>query len=162
MENILPHDLFEKAYFHFWDLVNSREMEFDTVDFKRLFKHRDWFFDWLHKTVILNHAKKMFGMNIKPSYSFLSFYNRPDSVCPLHSDRPQCKYTIDMSIIQDFDWPIYINFKPYFMKKNQAVCYSGTDHLHWRDRKPSKKYSDEFVGLAFFHFVDQDFKGRLN
>ena len=158
MENILPPDLFEKTKKHYLALVKSNEMEHDTREFKRLYKHRDYFFDYLHKGVILDHAHKMFGINIKPSYSFLSYYNSPDSICPIHTDRPQCRYSIDMAIIQDFDWPIYVKFKPYLMRENQALCYSGTNDIHYRNKIPQHKP----VGLAFFHFVDSDFKGSLN
>ena len=163
MNNILEESIFNKTVDIYKELVGTGEMEYegkgkDGSLWQRMYHHRHWWFDYLHNNQILELAKRMFGQEIKPSYSFLSYYFMNDSCCPIHSDRPQCKYSVDMVIFQEKAWPIYIDFKKFEMNPNQATFYSGTDHIHWRD----KIEQGNKVALAFFHFVDSDFKGDLN
>lgn len=126
--------------------------------FGRFWIHEHWFFSDLHKTKILEIAKKVFGEDIKPSYSGMSIYCDDWSICPPHFDRPQCKYSIDLCLKQNEPWSIYIDGKEFLLQENEALIYSGTDHYHWRDRiKPGNK-----VTMVFFHFVDSDFSGPLD
>ena len=158
LNNILDEQTFDKTVSIYKDLINSQEMDYQGNGWGRLYKHRHWWFDYLHNNQILKVAKEMFGNEIKPSYSFLSYYHRPDSVCPIHTDRPQCRYSLDMVVFQDEMWPIYVDFKKIEVYPNQASCYSGTHHIHWRD----KIKNNNKIGLAFFHFTDSDFKGDRN
>ena len=66
------------------------------------------FFVGIHKQ-LAEFASDLFGEKVKPSYSFLSMY-QDNGTCPLHIDRPQCRYTIDYLIRQDQaePWPICI------------------------------------------------------
>lgn len=94
---------------------------------------------------------------VKKSYSFLSIY-RDGGICPRHTDRPQCKYTVDLCVSQKETWPIYIDDVPYRLLENDAVIYSGTDSPHYRQRLQDGNYCN----LIFFHFVDEDFVGSLD
>lgn len=94
---------------------------------------------------------------VKKSYSFLSLY-RDGGICPRHTDRPQCKYTIDLCVSQKDVWPIYIDDMPYRLFENDAVIYSGTDSPHYRQRLQEGNY----CYLIFFHFVPEDFVGSLD
>jgi len=49
---------------------------------------------------LANYASDLFGEKVKPSYVFLSMYDAGGR-CPLHIDRPQCRYTIDYLIQQE-------------------------------------------------------------
>jgi len=158
LNNILDQTTFDKTVSIYKDLINSQEMDYQGNGWGRLYSKRHWWFDYLHSNQILNVAKRMFGDEIRPSYSALSYYFRPDSVCPIHVDRPQCRYSLDMVVFQDEMWPIYVNFKKIEMYPNQASCYSGSNHIHWRD----KIKNNNRIGLAFFHFTDSDFKGDRN
>jgi hypothetical protein len=104
-------------------------------------------------------ASEVFGEPVKPSYVFLSMYG-PDGVCPRHTDRPQCKYTIDLQISSDGAWPIYVDEKPYILKDGEALAYSGTDQPHFRNAM-QREPGTTFVNLAFFHFVPVGFTGEL-
>ncbi len=124
----------------------------------RWWVHRHWFFEHLHKTVIFEKAKELFGKDVKPSYSGMALYSEDWSICLPHYDRPQCKYSIDLCLKHDEPWALFVQGKKFILNENEALVYSGTDHRHWRERvKPGNK-----VTMAFFHFVDSDFSGPLD
>jgi hypothetical protein len=117
---------------------------------------------WFHNLPLLVKLHKelkvdeIFGEPVKPSYVFLSMYG-DEGICPLHTDRPQCKYTADLCIDQKEVWPIMVSDEEYLLQPGEALCYSGTDHPHYRNRiQPGN-----FCNLAFFHFVPVAFEGRL-
>ncbi len=135
-------------------------------------KFNRWF--W-HNLPLLKHlhndpefiamASDLAGRNLKPTYSFLSMYG-PEGVCPLHTDRPQCQFTIDLLINSNHKekpWPIFVAEKPYVLdeKNGQALFYSGTGQAHYRE--PMATSSDATkVDLAFFHFAPVEWMGELN
>lgn len=80
----------------------------DTGEFVRTYAHNVPFFVNIHRQ-LTEFASETFGEPVKPSYSFLSMY-QDNGICPLHIDRPQCRYTIDYLVRQDQPepWPIHI------------------------------------------------------
>ena len=123
-----------------------------------------------HRPEFLDAASEIFGERVKPSYVFLSLYG-PDGICPPHTDRPQCKYTIDLLVAQDGSpWPIQIHKTQdpdserdtILLKPGEAVCYSGTGQRHYRDRmSETGPVVPSYANLAFFHFVPTTFVGKL-
>jgi hypothetical protein len=124
-----------------------------------------------HSPELIMKASKVFGEPVKPSYVFTSLYDA-NGVCPVHRDRPQCRYTIDLCIDQDDVWPIYVEdledknpdklarCKPYILKPGEALCYSGTGQTHYR--KPMKEDSKAtWINLAFFHWVPTSWMGEV-
>jgi len=97
------------------------------------------------------------GVELKPSYTFMSLYGK-DGYCPPHFDRIQCQYTLDIKVDSDGDWSIYIEGNEYVLKNNDAICFSGTSHHHYRDQM---SLDMSFCHLVFFHFVAKDFEGEL-
>lgn len=137
----------------------------DDKRMNRYFWHNLPLLQELHNSrAMINLASDVFGQDVKPSYVFLSMYG-PQGVVPLHSDRPQCVFTIDLLIHsnhKDRAWPIYVENQPYQLEKpGDALCYSGTGQPHFR--KPMSEDSDATkVDLAFFHFVPVSFHGKLD
>jgi hypothetical protein len=123
--------------------------------FKRRNSHNIPFFSYIHQQ-LAEAASEIFGEKVKPSYVYTSLYG-DEGVCPFHTDRPQCKYTIDYCIDQDETWDIWVDDKPYTLQPNDALCYSGTDSPHFRE-----KIKGKYCHLAFFHFVPVDFVGKLD
>lgn len=80
----------------------------DEGEFVRTYAHNAPFFVGIHRQ-LAEFASDLFGEKVKPSYSFLSMY-QDNGACPLHIDRPQCRYTIDYLIrqTQAEPWPICI------------------------------------------------------
>jgi hypothetical protein len=132
-----------------------------------------WYWHNLPLLVKLHHdanfialASKLADQQLKPSYSFLSMYG-PNGVCPLHTDRPQCQFTIDLQIDSDGEWPIYVDEEPYILMPQQALFYSGTGQKHYRkpmseDSRGHQKERATFMNLAFFHFVPISWQGQVN
>lgn len=149
------------------DLLKLQVDQFKTGDFAYIQEDREKFFrkaahnpDLFRALHILmeKRANELFPEKVKPSYCFVSMYDDARSICPLHTDRPQCKYTIDLCINQNFVWPIYISDTRYSLEIGDAVIYSGTDHPHYRDQIGENNFCD----LAFFHFVPENFQGEVN
>ena len=112
------------------------------------------YFKFIHDQ-LAKEASDIFGEKVKPSYVYTSLYGDA-GVCHFHTDRPQCKYTIDYCIDQDEAWDIWVDDKPYTLEPNDALCYSGTDSPHFRE-----KIKGKYCHLVFFHFVPVDFVGQL-
>jgi len=159
------------------------------------YDHDEFQRGWLHNPDLLVHlhrkltpfASDLFGEPVKPTYVGLSMYNGA-GVCPLHIDRPQCRYTIDWLIRDTMAerWPIYVSDQ---LSQRQRELSNGhpeddesiravkdTQTWHRVDKQPndaiafsgthSWHYRDPIPGgtadLAFFHFVPVDFEGGLN
>lgn len=164
-------------------LKESQNMAQDSKLFNRLCAIDDPLSMKLHHTHAWEVARRVFPEELKPSYSFISLYEK-EGVCPLHIDRPQCYYTIDVCINQAKPWPLYVNSQEKFlsypiylerqyetalvdevkatsteflMNPGDAICYSGTHHPHWRNPIDA----DNFCDLIFFHFVKSSFDGVL-
>jgi hypothetical protein len=125
-------------------------------------------------------ACETFGTKVQPSYVFLSMYG-PDGVCPPHTDRPQCLYTIDLAVNQDGTWPIYIgenqgttleDCKPFILQEGEAIAYSGVNNRHYRKSMnvdsekilPGKEKTvvrATYTDLVFFHFADIRWQGEV-
>lgn len=103
-------------------------------------------------------ASEISGFELKPSYTFMSLYGQ-NGYCPPHFDRIQCQYTLDIEIDSDGKWPIYVKSGEYLLNHNDALCYSGTYHFHYRRKMPQEM---SFCHLIFFHFVPKDFVGSLD
>lgn len=154
--------------------------------FGRRYAHNVGFFVNIHNQ-LADYASELFGEKVKPSYVFLSLYDKSGQ-CPLHIDRPQCRYTIDYLIRQEQvdPWPIAIgpqmtdkqvakisNAHPVTDEDRQAVI----DSVDWTvcDLKPNDAVcysgtnawhyrptaSEGTADLVFFHFVPWGFRGSL-
>jgi hypothetical protein len=128
----------------------------DLVEFKRLEQHNTPFFCALH-SMITDRVSEYLGVKVKPSYCFTSMYYTGEGVCPPHTDREQCKYTVDLCVNQNETWGIFVDGEEYHLEKGDALIYSGTDHLHYREKIQPTNFCD----LVFFHFVPVDFEGPL-
>ena len=183
-----------KNILHFMDkflplipLSSDRSDPDGPAKFGRRYAHNLPFFVNIHYQ-LADYASEIFGEKVKPSYVFLSLYNK-DGQCPLHIDRPQCRYTIDYLIRQEQEepWPIAVgpemsdaereaigNGHPQTPEERQAVI----DSVDWTvcdlmpndavcysgtnawHYRPTK--SKGTADLVFFHFVKEDFTGSLD
>lgn len=161
----------------------------DTRDFVREYAHNVPFFVGIHKA-LREFASEQFGEPVKPSYSFLSMY-KENGICPLHIDRPQCRYTIDYLIRQDQQepWPIHIGRhmtdeqraeideaggghptgdeieKRVALEDWQTVELLPNDAVLYSGTHSWHYRSERLIGtadLVFFHFVPEAFDGPLD
>jgi hypothetical protein len=131
-------------------------VEVDEV-FNRIGKHNDAFFKELHN-MITDRVSMWLGVNVKPSYNYTSMYFTGKGICPIHTDREQCVYTLDLCVNQNEPWAINIAGADYVLEEGDAMLYSGTNHVHYRKKIQENNYCD----LVFFHFVPVDFTGKLD
>ena len=172
------------------EYVPYMPMGLDTGDFVREYAHNVPFFVNIHKQ-LTDLASEKLGVKVKPSYCFLSMY-KDNGICPLHIDRPQCRYTIDYLIRQDQSesWPIHIG-DHMTDERRKAIDISNTGHpkepdevqaridmenWHTVNLEPNDAVmysgthswhyrSQRLKGnadLVFFHFVPEDFDGPLD
>lgn len=155
--------------------------------FGRLYAHNVPFFVGIHYQ-LAEYASDIFGEKVKPSYVFLSMYEQGGN-CPLHIDRPQCRYTIDYLIRQEQKSPWPIDIGPQMTDKERdtlTVTHPDTaedrqtiiDAVDWTriNLNPNDAVcysgtnawhyrpfpSEGKADLAFFHFVPEAFNGPLN
>jgi hypothetical protein len=125
---------------------------------------------YMHNAPVLRHlhinpefvafASKLAKQPLQASYCFLSMYG-PEGICPKHTDRPQCQFTIDLCVNQDSPWPIYVEEKSYLLKPGQALFYSGTGQEHYR-KSMSEDSKATYCDLVFFHFAPATWQGKLS
>jgi hypothetical protein len=65
---------------------------------------------------------------------------------------PKPVFTFDIQMASSFEWPIYVSNKKYVLKDNQALTFSGTHQVHWRDKVDFESYS--FLDMVFAHLED--------
>lgn len=162
-------------------------MDIDPTGFNRKYAHNVGFFRDIHFQ-LADYASDLFGEKVKPSYVFLSMYNKHGQ-CPLHIDRPQCRYTIDYLIRQEQKdpWPIHIGPSMSNEERDaitnphpstKADIKQVVDSVDWTEAnlhpndavcysgtnawhyRPTK--SKGKADLVFFHFVPEKFNGTLD
>lgn len=194
-EPIVLRSLFDsashKSIIEFLDQrVPLMPINFDQNDFVRGYANDVPFFTAIHKQLV-ELATEIFCEPVKPSYSFLSMYQN-NGTCPLHIDRPQCRYTIDYLIRQSEAeaWPIRIA-NPMSDNERLSLEESGIGRPEsdediqqriesetWHEVNLSPNDAVCYSGthswhyrptrlngtadLCFFHFVPVDFDGPLN
>lgn len=63
------------------------------------------------------------------------------------------RFTFDYQINGNVDWPLVVApDKKFVLKNNQALTFSGTHQIHWRE--PQHFTDDQYVEMIFFHFSD--------
>jgi hypothetical protein len=103
---------------------------------------------------------------LKPSYTFFFRYHSEAALAP-HRDRPQCLWNVSFAVDaepevgRDGAWPLCFSVhdetRSVKLGLGDAVLYSGTDLLHWRDALPP----GHTAGVCFLHYVDAAFDGDL-
>lgn len=191
---VVVRDLFDRTIHGELKEFLKYDLEFipravDNDQFNRKYYHNLPFFVDVHAQ-LAEFASELFGEKVKPSYSFLSMYF-DGGQCPLHIDRPQCRYTIDYLIDQTGDepWPIDIA-EPMSDEDRQYCSEMNIGHPSHPDQieqviksnkwtrvllKPNDAVmysgthswhyrptkSNGEASLVFFHFVPEDFDGPL-
>ena len=110
------------------------------------------------------------GKRLIPQYTYARIYKKGSDL-KIHSDRPECQYSVTLSLGGDSGyvgkneklWPIWI--KDYdgkshevFLDDGDMVVYHGTELEHWRE-----KFEGNTQYQLFMHYVDADgeFKDRI-
>jgi len=111
------------------------------------------------------------GKKLKPTYTYLSFYNKGCDLPP-HTDRAECEYTVSFIVDKpNYNWNIYVDPKKepikskgryidYKTQENKNRCikvdcnsnglmmFNGIDHIHFRE-----KLEADYYNVILFHYV---------
>ena len=107
---------------------------------------------------------KIVGKTLIPQYTYARIYKNGSDL-KIHSDRPECQYSVTICLGGDYEkqWPIWIN--DYAGKSHEIpldvgdmVVYHGTELKHWRE-----KFECNMQYQLFMHYVDAEgeFKDRI-
>ena len=107
---------------------------------------------------------RIVGKNLIPQYTYARIYKNGSDL-KIHSDRPECQYSVTLCLGGEYEkpWPIWI--KDYAGKSHEVpldvgdmVVYHGTKLEHWRN-----KFEGNLQYQLFMHYVDSEgeFKDRL-
>lgn len=70
------------------------------------------------------------------------------------------RITFDVQLKSTFDWKIFVEGKGFVLNDNEALFFSGTNQLHWREKINFKK--DDFIDMLFCHFVQDCENPKIN
>jgi hypothetical protein len=81
------------------------------------------------------------------------FHYRP-ALFPHHDETfKEPRFTFDYQLNGNTDWAIIVEpDQEFVLKNNQAVTFSGTHQIHWR--QPKEFADDQYIEMLFFHFTD--------
>ncbi len=107
---------------------------------------------------------KIVGKELIPQYTYARIYKNGSDL-KIHSDRPECQYSVTLCLGGEYEkpWPIWI--KDYAGKSHEVpldvgdmVVYHGTALEHWRE-----KFEGDSQYQLFLHYVDAEgeFKDRV-
>ena len=107
---------------------------------------------------------KIVGKELIPQYTYARIYKNGSDL-KIHSDRPECQYSVTLSLGGDYKkpWPIWIkdyagNMNEVPLDAGDMVVYHGTELEHWRE-----KFDGNMQYQLFMHYVDAEgeFKDRV-
>lgn len=169
LERLFPPDAGMHWQAYYRHLMTENQMkEGDAQDRKRMIGHNLRLPRLLHDG-LAELLGRIVPEPIKPSYCYSAVY-RPGSELPWHTDRPQCRWNLSLTLgtwprvaRHDDAWPIMVKradggVSGIVVGVGGAVVYRGDLVPHHRPQLPP-----EYAGYAvcFFHFVHRDFTGGL-
>ena len=107
---------------------------------------------------------RIVGKNLIPQYTYARIYKNGSDL-KIHSDRPECQYSVTLSLGGEYEKPWSIWIKDYDGKSHEVsldegdmVVYHGTELEHWRD-----KFEGNMQYQLFMHYVDSEgeYKDRV-
>lgn len=115
-------------------------------------------------------VERMVGAPIRGSYTYASLYCGGTDL-PVHTDRPQCKYSISLLIDHQpapagdvSPWAVQVYPDPAgppvdcFQTLGGAILFRGHEIRHGRGPLPA----DQACWVMLLHYVDADFAGPLD
>lgn len=150
LDNVLSDDQIDKIY----KIVDSAKDEQTMV--KKFAGHKLWYVTFGNE--IENKITKMVQDKISESvvldkdYSFARYskkFGYVPKLFPHFDSRESQTIVCDIQLKSNTDWGIVVENKPYYLKFNQALVFSGTQQMHWREEKELSD-SDE-VDMIFCH-----------
>lgn len=122
-----------------------------------IYAQKAWFVDLPNEIFqhMQNLGKEIFQQNvILDAMSFARYsnqYGNNPNLTP-HYDNAflESKVTIDVQLRSNIEWPIVVRGKSFILSDNDALTFSGTHQVHWREHK--KFNNEDFIEMLFCHF----------
>jgi hypothetical protein len=149
------------------NVFNDNELSaiYNTIDFDAkekteiisMYGQKAWFSEIPQEVrdSITKTAIQVYGQQLKlEEISFARYSNEYGDfpVLTPHYDNAfkEQRVTVDVQLKSNINWPIVIEGKSFNLKDNQAVTFSGTHQIHWREHMD---FSDgDFIEMLFCHF----------
>ena len=148
---------------HFTLLVQNDTLEGDTQAPNSHCVYGDPAFDMV-MALSAEDIGKIVGKKLIPQYTYARIYKKGSDL-KIHSDRPECQYSVTLSLGGQYTkpWPIHIkdysgNTHEIPLEEGDMVVYHGTELEHWRDT-----FEGDTQYQLFMHYVDAEgeFKDRV-
>lgn len=161
MENIL---LTNKIYS---DIFTDKEIEsiYDVIDISQventtvvdIYAQKIWFIALPQKIKdrVLELAQDIYKQELKLEEIAFARYSKEYGSIPVltpHYDNTflEPRVTVDIQLRSNIDWPIVVEEKRFSLKNNQALTFSGTHQIHWRQH--TEFNDDSYIEMLFCHF----------
>jgi hypothetical protein len=80
-------------------------------------------------------------------------YGIPDLPPHVDTNFKQPRLTFDIQLKSNTSWPIIVEEELYTLKDNEALIFSGTHQVHWRQKKQFNK--NEYVDMLLCQFSEK-------
>lgn len=70
------------------------------------------------------------------------------------------RFTFDIQLKSTRNWQIFVEGKPFTLRDNEAIIFSGTNQLHWREKTTFK--DDDIIDMLFCHFSEDSENPEIN
>ena len=79
-------------------------------------------------------VEELYGKRLHETYAFYRLYSKGMEL-KKHRDRPACEVSVTLTLGYNFDWqwPIFVDGKPYGMEQGEGIIYKGCEQVHWRE-----------------------------
>ena len=87
-------------------------------------------------------------------YSFARYSPKFGYKCklfPHYDNRESQRITFDIQIKASEPWAVVVENEPFYLEDNQALLFSGTQQIHWRENKVIA--DDAEIDMIFCHLV---------
>lgn len=129
--------------------------------YQEVFAHTAYF-SWLPESIVDKIVKVVNeNFDTKLVLKELSFarYENSRGMNPLlfpHYDETfkEQRITFDIQLKASLPWSIVVEDAPYTLKDNQALFFSGTHQVHWREKVVFKE--DDYADMIFCHFSEEN------
>lgn len=160
-ENVIVKDIFtedqvQMIYDHIATCSDDKKFV------QELFSHTAYF-NWLPDEVvdrIVEAAQSTSDIELElKELSFARYEHLMDGIEPNlfpHRDETfrEPRLTFDIQLKSTKPWPLVVEGKTFVLEDNQALTFSGTHQIHWREKIEFAE--GEYMDMIFCHFAAKD------
>jgi hypothetical protein len=70
------------------------------------------------------------------------------------------RFTFDVQLKSTRNWTIVVEHEPFILRDNEAVLFSGTNQVHWREKTTFR--DDDIIDMLFCHFSEDSENPETN